>query len=259
MSTAGRQAAEQFVAGRQPMIDKASKTFEASVSETTKCDVCGTTSSRGGGFTNLSSGKTGESQVMCPSCWNDFAADRMGVEPPESSDLKPVKILDCDGRPHEFEFEVRLSTGLGVVAYELVNGERGLGYEFSVLEHPETPLRQAYAKLIAKIAAGLSVKYLETKNDHHFRWGQTYIAGSAVNGRVEEHRDEETGEEQLGVVVDGRFLTFEEFGRALSSYIGFNFRLETFDACDSMDISAKPERPDPVPWLERGTGGNANE
>lgn len=219
----------------------------------TKCNVCGTSEPRGGGFTYLSSGAGAVSQVLCPSCWNDFAADRMGIEAPESSELKPVRVLDVDGQPHMFEFEVRLSTGLGVVAYELINGERGLGYEFSVLEHPATPLREAYAKLIAKITAGLSVKYLETRDDHRYRWGQTSIVGSAVNGRVEERRDDETGEDQLGVVVDGRFLTFEEFGRALSSYVGFNFRLEMFDPSDAVDISAKPERPDTLPWLERPT------
>ena len=78
------------------------------------------------------------------------------------------------------------------------------------------------------------------------------ITGTAVNGRVEEHCIKEFSEEQLGVVVDGRFLTFEQFGRALSSYIGFNFRIEMFDACDAMDVSAKPERLDSVPWLDRG-------
>ena len=199
----------------------------------------------------MSSEKNGGTQVLCPSCWNNYMAHRMGIEPPELSDLEPVRILDRDGIPHTFEFEVRLSTGLGVVAYEIVNGER-LGYEFSVFEHPETTVREAYSKLIARITAGLSVKYLETKDEHrHFRWGPTSIVGSAVNGRFEERCDSKTGEEQLGVVVDGRFLTFEEFGRSLSSYIGFNFRIECVDAADTLDISASPERPDLVPWLER--------
>jgi hypothetical protein len=49
---------------------------------------------------------------MCPSCWNEFAADRIGVESPQSSDLKPVKVPDCDGKPHEFYFDVQLSTEL---------------------------------------------------------------------------------------------------------------------------------------------------
>ena len=216
------------------------------MSELCKCHTCGNTdASTSSGFTHLSSGDT--TKILCPQCWNEYMADRMGIEAPAAS-LRPLKVLDADGMPHTFEFAIRLSTGLGITATEVVNGEVGMGYEFAVLEHPETPVVEAYSKLIAKITAGLSAKYLKTETNHRLHWGQTTIAGSAINGRIVEDCDND----RLGVVVDGRFLTFEEFGRALSPYAHFNFRIEMFDPTDAPLIAANPERPDPVPWLKRG-------
>jgi len=70
-----------------------------------------------------------------------------------------------------------------------------------------------------------------------------YLNGSAVNGRIDERDGTPT------VVVDGREYSWEEFGQFLSSYNGFNFRLECFDACESVETTPDPERPNPVWWL----------
>jgi hypothetical protein len=70
-----------------------------------------------------------------------------------------------------------------------------------------------------------------------------YLKGTAVNGRIEEQEGTPT------VVVDGCEYTWEEFGRFLSSFTGFNFRLECFDACEDSETTPDPERPDPVWWL----------
>jgi hypothetical protein len=50
------------------------------------------------------------------------------------------------------------------------------------------------------------------------------LKGTAVNGRIDEREGTPT------VVVDGREYSWEEFGEFLSSFNGFNFRLECFDA-----------------------------
>jgi hypothetical protein len=42
--------------------------------------------------------------------------------------------------------------------------------------------------------------------------------------------------------VDGRQYTWEEFGEFLSSFNGFNFRLECFDACESVETTPDPIR-----------------
>jgi hypothetical protein len=51
------------------------------------------------------------------------------------------------------------------------------------------------------------------------------------------------------VVVDGCEFTWQEFGEFLSSFTGFNFRLECFDACDDPETTPDPERPEHVWWL----------
>jgi hypothetical protein len=58
-----------------------------------------------------------------------------------------------------------------------------------------------------------------------------YLSCSAVNGQIEEREATPT------VVIVGREYTWEEFGEFLSSYNGFNFRLECFGVCESVETT----------------------
>ena len=64
-----------------------------------------------------------------------------------------------------------------------------------------------------------------------------YINGTAVNGRISESDEGPT------VVVDGREYSWEEFGKFLSPFTGFNFRLECFDASAEPETTPDPPRP----------------
>ena len=116
---------------------------------------------------------------------------------------------------------------------------------FFVLEHPETPVREAYGRLVRKIERGLAQRYLHSSDFPGAGAGQNrlYLKGTAVNGRVEEREGTPT------VVVDGCEYTWEEFGEFLGSFTGFNFRLECFDACEDPETTPDPERPNHVWWL----------
>ncbi len=103
--------------------------------------------------------------------------------------------------------------------------------------------------LVAKIKASLSVHYIQS-SDFEAGMNRLYIKGSAINGQIEERADD-VGEFQPMVVVDGKEYTWEEFGKCLSSYTGFKFRLECFDMVDDMPIDPDPERPDHCWWLEK--------
>jgi hypothetical protein len=112
-----------------------------------------------------------------------------------------------------------MTTGLGIRATEWINGEPG-GYQFFVLVHPRTPVREAYDKLIQKIEAGLAHRYLRSSD----------FPGD--------------GASQNRLYIDG----------FLSPFTGFNFRLECFDACEEPETTPDPPRPDPVWWLEKEEG-----
>jgi hypothetical protein len=124
------------------------------------------------------------------------------------------------------------------------------GYQFFVLVHPTTPVREAYDKLIQKIETGLAHRYLRSSDfpGDGASQNRLYIDGTAVNGRISESDEGPT------VVVDGHDYSWEEFGSFLSPFTGFNFRLECFDACEEPETTPDPPRPDPVWWLEKEEG-----
>jgi len=169
-----------------------------------------------------------------------------GLPELETSEFDPITRFDWLGKEHTFHFAVHMSTGLGIRASEWFSEGPG-GYKFAVLEHPETPVREAYDKLVRKIEAGLAEGYVQSSDFPGVGACQNrlYITGSAVNGRIEESDDGEPV-----VVVDGREYSWEQFGSMLSPYTGFNFRLECFDLSDDPEITAHPKRPNKLWWLD---------
>jgi hypothetical protein len=167
-----------------------------------------------------------------------------GLPELETVDFEPFTCCDSVGNAHTFYFVVHMSTGLGIQAFELIDGAPG-GYQFSVLEPPQARVQDAYAKLIKKIETGVAVRYLRSSDfpgsqPHENR---LYLKGTAVNGRIDERDGVPT------VIIDGREYTWSEFGEFLSAFSGFNFRLECFDACENPETTADPQRPNPVWWL----------
>jgi hypothetical protein len=188
---------------------------------------------------------------LCSRCANRMAAQHWGLAELETVEFEPLIRHDAHGREHTFHFFVHLSTRLGMRAFEWVDGEPG-GYEFAVLKHPATLVRKVYEALVTKIESGLAQRYLVCSDFPDPVQNCLYIAGSALNGRIEE-RDGEPH-----VVIDGSTYSWEELGRFLSSYMGFNFRLECFDPCDDPPLTARPERPGMRWWQDRGEGDPVN-
>lgn len=196
------------------------------------------------GFTNLDMGECLPSKNLCASCYNVWAAERMGIAPPEPSELPPIALFDCIGKEHIFYFQVRISTGLGLIAQEINEHGESCGYQFSLMQHPETPVAEAYSKLIEKIRRGLSVRYLELSDFGSMSQNRLYVKHNAIVGRIEENKNGPTA------VIDGIEYSWEELGRFVSSHMGFNFRIECIDPYDEIDISPKVERGNPLWWLK---------
>ncbi len=210
---------------------------------TTHCDECGQTKTSLG-FVGLSSHEGDTSRHLCSECFNRDYMREAGLPELETVYFDPITRSDSVGKKHMFHFVVHMSTGLGIRAFEWTDDGPG-GYEFFVLEHPETPVREAYQRLVAKIEAGLAVRYVGSSDFPGAAASQNrlYLIGSAVNGRIAERDGVPT------VVVDGREYTWEEFGEFLSPHTGFNFRLECFDASASIETAPEPKRPNSLWWL----------
>jgi len=83
-----------------------------------------------------------------------------------------------------------------------------------------------FGQLFERIRSGLSQKHLE-KAKH----GMLISDSNVVRGRIE--WDDDTGGEIPLLIIDGKPITWEQLGRMLMTYEGFNFKLEIFDPFES--------------------------
>jgi hypothetical protein len=164
---------------------------------------------------------------LCTRCLNADIADRLGLDDFQNARLEPVRMIDVVGKAHEFHFRVRLfGGGVAVDAFELADGQPG-GYQFQVIGDPEEELLALLGRLIEKMRRALAVRHLEESS-----LGPQVNDGNVVRGLVTFSLDDES---QLpSVVIDGRELTWAEFGRIVSAYEGWQFKLEFRDKSEEV-------------------------
>jgi hypothetical protein len=158
---------------------------------------------------------------LCTRCFNTEVAVVMGLEHFEHVRLEPVVMTDCAGEPHEFHFTTRLlGHALALDAFELTAGEPG-GYQFQMLGEPDGDPLQLPTSLIERMRRSLSVRYLVRDGD------DPQIAEETVCGRIgwDGSRD---GRVPM-LVSDGREVTWDEFGRMLTTFEGWQFRVTIHD------------------------------
>lgn len=136
--------------------------------------------------------------------------------PPE-----PVTIVGPDGRAYLLEYRVqRYASGTGV---ELV--ESGGGYHFSTIStvgRHDQPLDAQVRHLRQAAEAAIANEQLRA----HPPDGRMLLAGDEVVGRLVWPGSAATHDHPAyNVVVDGREMTWEQFGRTLEPFEGFRFRL----------------------------------
>ena len=149
-----------------------------------------------------------------------------GLDRFEHLNFEPVRLLDCDGESHEFHFRTRLfGPGVAIDALEIRNGEPA-GYEFQVIGDPREDLLALLGRLIEKIRRAISVKHLKN--------GECglQIAGQAVRARIE-WDEAEDGRVPL-LVIDGREIPWDQFGRMLMTFEGWQFKLEIHDQSEEL-------------------------
>lgn len=190
-----------------------------------KCESCGKKVS---GFDGVSLGRDGEYSVLCCACFNGWAAERMGVDF-EHPEFDAVALRDSRGVSHLFHLRTSLvATGLLIEAIEDTDG-RTAGYQFAVLgQHEDDPLK-LFGRLYEKIRRRLAQQHLEEEDDGP-QIGKDWI----VRGMITWGEKSDRGRRLPGLVIDGRSVTWEEFGSMLASFEGFQFKLEIRDRTDEM-------------------------
>ena len=163
---------------------------------------------------------------LCNQCLNAELAGALGLEQFENVRFDQIRMTDCAGEAHEFHFRTRLHGSMvSLDAFELKGGVPA-GYQFQILGDPEGDLLSLLGRLVERMRRTLSVKHLE-QTDHGLR-----IADQTVRARIA--WDDSTDGHQPLLVIDGREVSWEEFGRMLMTFEGWQFRMEVGDRSDEV-------------------------
>jgi hypothetical protein len=188
------------------------------------CDGCGQ-NTPSYDIVNYGSIERGYRQ-LCSRCFNMEVAKIDGLEGFEHAKFEPVGLPDCTGKVHEFHFRTRLfGPGVALDAFELRDGHPA-GYQFQIIGDPEDDLLALLGRLIEKIHRALSTKHL-IDGDLGLQ-----IADRVVQGKIE-WDDAEDGRVPL-LVIDGQEITWEDFGRMLMSFEGWQFKLNIADKSEEL-------------------------
>jgi hypothetical protein len=164
---------------------------------------------------------------LCTKCFNTEVAESVGLDRFEHAELAPVELTDCDGEAHLFHFRTRLfGPGVALDAFELRDGTPA-GYQFQVIGEPEDDALTLLARLIERIRRALSIKHVAMGS-----LGLQIADHRVVRGRIE-WDEAEDGRLPL-LAVDGREITWDEFGRMLMTFEGWQFKLEIRDKSEEL-------------------------
>jgi hypothetical protein len=188
------------------------------------CEGCDETTP---GYDLIHYGSTeGGYRQLCSRCFNAEVAKLSGVEGFDHVRFEPIGITDCAGVTHEFHFQTRLLGNIvALEAFEL-RDEIPAGYQFQMVGDPEDDLFTLLGRLIEKIRRALSIKHIADDGNG------LQVADQTVRGRIE-WDDSEIDHTPL-VVVDGREISWEDFGRMLLTFEGWQFKLEIRDPAEEL-------------------------
>lgn len=173
---------------------------------------------------------------LCDRCYDTRIAASSGwprlPDPPN-----PETIAGPDGRRHRIIYRVWRSPG--GIAVEAGEGDRlSDGYFVQVVGPHDADASMLVERVKASIRLRIAHPDLERSpsGDH---W---IIAGNDLTGRLVWREDGEP----YGVVVDGRHLSWEDFGRTLEPFEGWEFRLSFGDGLDEDQVPEQSARIDPA-------------
>ena len=158
-------------------------------------------------------------------CSNAASAESSGVSF-EHHDFQPITLVDVAGKAHEFHFTTRLlGDRVALDATEIRGGEpRGLRFQMISLDPEGEPLA-LLGKLVERMKRTLARKHIERGD-----LGLQITDDHVVRARIES--DIEHSDRRPVVVIDGQEIDWDEFGRMLMTFEGWQFKMEIYDPSD---------------------------
>ena len=193
--------------------------------ESNLCDECGKEIARSNRSVHLTDSDGSYGRLLCLECYNREMAAAVNIDF-EHPTFPTVLLADVNGGEHRFDFAVQLfGNRVSIEAFEL---EVDSGYRFSIGGNPEE-VQKLFNKLLGKMRRALSRKHIEIEE---FDGMPGMLDEMEARGRIE-WDDDSDGQLPL-LVVDGKPVTWHQFGRILSSYEGWQFKLEIKDPSDEV-------------------------
>ena len=195
--------------------------------EQEQCEICGSLVAR---FNTVYLSSEDKLTCACLTCYNKTISDFTGADF-EDVEFEPIIIKDLDGKDHKFHFTVRLlGDRVAMDAFEIKNGHPG-GSEFGILGDIEDELFGLFGKLFERMRRALSRKHIY-KDEATQSWQITN--DDVVRGQLDCDLDSSDDERRPLLVIDGKDISWNQVGRMLMTYEGFNFKLEIFDKSEEM-------------------------
>jgi hypothetical protein len=167
----------------------------------------------------------------CLTCFNKRMAEYSGTDL-DHVDFEPIILKDTEGVEHEFHFTIRhLGDRVSMDSFEIKDGHRG-GYEFSLIGDIDKEIFDLFGKLFERMRRGLNRNHLEWDGTtNSWQISKDDVVRARISSDLES--DEDYGHPPL-IVIDGKEIRWDEFGRMLMTYEGFHFKLEIFDSSDEI-------------------------
>ena len=164
---------------------------------------------------------------LCGRCFNEAAASQLGLQGFEHMAFEPVRMVSGRGTEHEFQFRTQLfGAGVAIDAFELRDGSP-VGYEFQVIGQPDHDPLELLGKLIGKMRRALALTHLDD-TDHGLQVNDRLILRGTVGSDPDEHHRVPM------VIIDGRQISWDELGRMVATFEGWQFKLEFRDRSDEV-------------------------
>jgi hypothetical protein len=169
---------------------------------------------------------------LCTQCFNAEVADRYALVNFDNSTIDPNAMTDAAGVRHTFHFQSRLMGPNMVVleAYELEGGAPA-GYLFQMIAEPDEERFKQLGRLVQKVRRALATRYLEDT-----ALG-LQIKDMEVRGQIEADTSDEGSlfaSRMPALIVDGKEVGWEDFGRMLAVFEGCQFKLQIVDPSDDL-------------------------
>lgn len=166
------------------------------------------------------------SMHLCMNCYNELMAEKLEV------DLEPLvetfSLKDYQGIRRTFYVQRRIHP-MGIFMEAAENKE--FGYKFAVHGELNSNQHALLNKLIEKARKGTRTQQVETSV---FPNGQPYntIIDGQVTGLI--GYDESSQGSPL-VIIDGKPFTWEDVGKMIMAYEGFQIQLKMYDVTDDVE------------------------